>query len=74
MFLIIFILIIYLKDKVNGVEIKTAIIGGDFNLATLMFVNDGDFTNLGKRTDSQWDEVPQQKQRIVKNWIGGLIL
>ena len=33
------ILIFYLKKKGHGVEIKTAIIGDDFKLATTIFVN-----------------------------------
>ena len=47
------ILILYLKDKGNEVEIKTAIIGNNFNLVTMMFVNGGDVPTLGKRTDTQ---------------------
>ena len=53
-------MIICLKEKVHGVEIKTAIIGDDFKLVTMMFVKDGDFPNLGKRPDCHMGEVLQQ--------------
>ena len=36
-----YIMIIYLKKKVHGVEIKKAITGDDFKLVTMIFV-DGD--------------------------------
>ena len=44
-------MIICLKEKGYGVEIKTAIIGDDFKLVTMMFVNDRNFLTLGKITD-----------------------
>ena len=48
-------MILYLKDKVHRVEIQTEITGDDFKLMTIIFVYDGDFTTLGKITDSYWD-------------------
>ena len=54
-------MVIYLKFKVHGVEIKNPIIGDDFKLTTRMFVNDGGFMNLCNRTDIQWKEVLQQR-------------
>ena len=41
----------YLKDKGHGVEIKSTITGDDSKLATMLFVDDGDFTTLGKRAE-----------------------
>ena len=46
-----YILIIYLKEKLHGVEIKSAITQYDFNQVTMMFVDDRDFPNLRKITD-----------------------
>ena len=59
------ILIIYFKDKVPRVEIKTEITGNDFNLATVMFVDNRYFPTLYKITDSQWNEVLQPHQITV---------
>ena len=47
-------MILYLKDKGNGVGIKTEITGDDFKLVTMMFVGDEYFTTLGKITVIQW--------------------
>ena len=49
--LIIFIMILYLKEKGYGVEIKTTIIGDNFKLVNMIFVDNGDFKILGKRKD-----------------------
>ena len=38
----------------------------------MMFVDDGDFFTLSKREKSRWDEVLQQYQRTVNEWIGFL--
>ena len=73
-FLIIFILIVYLKYKVNGVEIITAITGHDFKIATMMFVTDKYFPTLGERTDIHWYEVLLQQQITVGDWIVSLIV
>ena len=42
-------MIIYLKEKSRGVEIKTEITWDDFKLVTMMFVYEGDFPTLGKK-------------------------
>ena len=52
-FLVRFILIVYLKYKGHGVEIKTAITVDYFKLVTMIFVNDGYFKTLGKITESR---------------------
>ena len=52
-FLISCTLIIYLKQKGHGVGIKTVITGDDFKLMTMMFFENGNFTNFGKITYSQ---------------------
>ena len=67
-FLIISMLIIYLKEKGHGVEFKTSITGNEFMLVTMMFFYDRDFTTLGKRNYSLWDEVHQNIK--VKLMIG----
>ena len=46
-----FIIIIYLKEKIHGVEIKTATRGDYFKLVTMVFVDYRNFPTLGKRTD-----------------------
>ena len=73
-FLIIFIIILYLKDKGSGVEVKTSITGDNFKLVITMFVDNGNFATLGKRTNSQSYEVLQQHQIIVYALGGGLIV
>ena len=54
-FLISFIMIPYLKEKVYGFEIKTEIIGGESKLVTMMFLDNGHSPTLGKITDIQWE-------------------
>ena len=58
--MIIYIMILHLKEKGHTIEIKTAITGDEFNLVTMVFVNDKDFLTLDKRTNSRWYEVMQQ--------------
>ena len=58
----------YLKEKENGILIKTAIAGDDFNLVTMMFVYGSYFLYLVKKTNSNWDEELQQNQRTVDFW------
>ena len=41
-FMVSFILVLYLKYKVQGVEIKTELTGDDLKLVTMMFVNNRD--------------------------------
>ena len=53
-------------------EFKIEITGNEFKLVTMMFVDDRDFTTLGKRNDSMWDKVHQQHQSKVHDWSGGL--
>ena len=50
-FLIISILILYLKEKIHGVEVKIAITGNEFKLVTVMFIDERYFTTLGKIHD-----------------------
>ena len=40
----------------------------------MMFVYDMNFMTLGKRTDSQWGDLPQQHQITVDEQSGGLVL
>ena len=65
-------MIIYLKEKSRGVEIKTEITWDDFKLVTMMFVYEGDFPTSGKKTDNRWDEVLQQNKIRVYDWSGYL--
>ena len=51
---------------------KNSITGDDFNLVTMMFVDNEYFTTLGERSDNQWEEMPQQYQITVDDWSGGL--
>ena len=55
--MIIYIMILHLKEKGHTIEIKTAITGDDLEKATMMFVNNGDFPTLGKRTNIKWDKA-----------------
>ena len=71
-FLISWILVVYLKEKVYGVEVKTEIIVDKFKLVTMVFIDYGYFPTLGNRTYSQWGELLQQHQITVDYWIGGL--
>ena len=71
-FLIICILLVYLKDKGNGVEIKTEINVEDFKLVAMMFVCKGCFMTLREITDRRYDGVLQQHQTKVYYWSGGL--
>ena len=48
-FMISFIIIIYLKENIHEVEIKNATPGDDFKLVIMMFVDNRDSSNLGKR-------------------------
>ena len=64
-FLISFILILYLKVKIQGAKIKTSITGGDFNLVSMMFFSDRYFETLGGRTNSQLVELLKKHQRTV---------
>ena len=57
-------MILCLKENGHGVEIKTVITGDDLKIVTMMFVEDGEFPTLGKRADTQWEEVLKQHQRI----------
>ena len=65
-------MILYLKDKGNGVGIKTEITGDDFKLVTMMFVGDEYFTTLGKITVIQWWKVLYQKKITMDKCSGGL--
>ena len=67
-FLVSYIMILYLKEKGNGVEIKTEITRAGFRLFTIMFVNGVSLTILGKIIYSKWDEVLQQHQITVDFW------
>ena len=67
-------MIIYLKDKEHGGEIKTIITGDILKLVIVTFVDDRYFLTLGKRIDSRWEEVLQQHQRIEDDWGAGLRL
>ena len=60
----------YLKDKGPRVGIKTSITGNEFRIVTMMFVDDGSFKTLGKRTYSQWYEVLKQQKRTVDDCSG----
>ena len=63
--MVICIIIIYLKYKVNGVEMKTFITGDDFKLITMIFIDDGDFMTQVNVTYRKWDEVLQQHEITV---------
>ena len=69
-FLISCIMILYLKEKGHGIEIKTSIKGEDFKLETMMFVNNGYFNTSRKTTDIQWEDVTRQHQITVDDWSG----
>ena len=67
-FMIICIVILYLEYKLHGVEIKTEITRDNFNILTIIFVKNRDFTTLGKKINSQGGDLIKQHQIIMYDW------
>ena len=70
--LFIFVLVVYLKASLCGVEIKTSFTGDVFKLMFMMSIGDGDFLTLVNETDRIWYELDQQHQMTVQYCSRGL--